>query len=78
MPREPITVLSPKMETSSSRNRWIFGPKGDEVTGGWRKLHNEELRDLYSLSSTSIIRITKSRGYETDRACSTNAEEKCM
>jgi hypothetical protein len=28
--------------------RRIFGPKRDEVTGGWRKLHNEELRDLYS------------------------------
>jgi hypothetical protein len=39
--------------------RGIFGPKGDEVTGGWRKLHNEELRDLYS--SPSIIRIIKSR-----------------
>jgi hypothetical protein len=39
--------------------RKIFGPKRDEVTGGWRKLHNEELRDLYS--STSIIRIIKSR-----------------
>jgi hypothetical protein len=37
----------------------IFGPKRDEVTGGWRKLHNEELRDLYS--SPSIIRIIKSR-----------------
>jgi hypothetical protein len=37
----------------------IFGPKGDEVTGGWGKLHNEELRDLYS--SPSIIRIMKSR-----------------
>jgi hypothetical protein len=36
-----------------------FGPKRDEVTGGWRKLHNEELRDLYS--SPSIIRIIKSR-----------------
>jgi hypothetical protein len=31
----------------------------DEVTGGWRKLHNEELRDLYS--SPSIIRIIESR-----------------
>jgi hypothetical protein len=28
--------------------RRIFGPKRDEVTGGWRILHNEELRDLYS------------------------------
>jgi hypothetical protein len=37
----------------------IFGPKRDEVMGGWRKLHNEELHDLYS--STSIIRIIKSR-----------------
>jgi hypothetical protein len=37
----------------------IFGPKGDEVTGGWRKLHNEELRDLYC--SRSIIRKIKSR-----------------
>jgi hypothetical protein len=39
--------------------RRIFGPKGNEVTGGWRKLHNEELRDLYS--SPSIIRMIKSR-----------------
>jgi hypothetical protein len=39
--------------------RRIFGPKRDEVTGGWKKLHNEELRDLYS--SPSIIRIIKSR-----------------
>jgi hypothetical protein len=29
--------------------RRIFGPKRDEVTGEWRKLHNEELRDKYSL-----------------------------
>jgi hypothetical protein len=39
--------------------RRIFGPKRDEVTEEWRKLHNEELRDLYS--SPSIIRIIKSR-----------------
>jgi hypothetical protein len=39
--------------------RRIFGPKRDEVTGGWRKLHNEELHDL--CSSPSIIRIIKSR-----------------
>jgi hypothetical protein len=39
--------------------RRIFGPKRDEVTGEWRKLHNEELHDLSS--SPSIIRIIKSR-----------------
>jgi hypothetical protein len=32
--------------------RRIFGPKRDEVTGGWRKLHNEKLHKLYSSSST--------------------------
>jgi hypothetical protein len=37
--------------------RGIFGPKGDEVTGGWRKLHNEELHNLYS----SPNRMIKSR-----------------
>jgi hypothetical protein len=37
----------------------IFGPKSDGVTGGWRKLHSEELHNLYS--SPSIIRIIKSR-----------------
>jgi hypothetical protein len=39
--------------------RRIFGPKRDKVTGEWRKLHNEELRDLYS--SPSIIGILTSR-----------------
>jgi hypothetical protein len=39
--------------------RRIFGPKKDEVTREWKKLHNEELRDLYS--SPSIIRIIKLR-----------------
>jgi hypothetical protein len=39
--------------------RRIFGPKRDGVTGGWRQLHNEELRNFYS--SPSIIRIIKSR-----------------
>jgi hypothetical protein len=39
--------------------RRIFGPKRDEVTGEWRELHNEELRDLYS--SPSIIRMIRSR-----------------
>jgi hypothetical protein len=39
--------------------RRIYGPKRDEMTGEWRKLYNEELRDLYS--SPSIIKIIKSR-----------------
>jgi hypothetical protein len=36
-----------------------FGPKRDEVTGEWRRLHNEELNDLYC--SPNIIRVIKSR-----------------
>ena len=39
--------------------RRIFGPKRDEVTGEWRKLHNEELKGLYS--SPIIVRVIKSR-----------------
>ena len=39
--------------------RRVFGPKRDEVTGKWRKLHNEELNDLYSLPN--IVRVVKSR-----------------
>ena len=39
--------------------RKIFGPKRDEVTEDWRKLHNEELNDLYS--SPNIVRVIKSR-----------------
>ena len=39
--------------------RRVFGPKRDEVIGEWRKLHNEELSDLYSLPN--IVRVVKSR-----------------
>ena len=39
--------------------RRIFGPRSDEVTGEWRRLHNEELNDLYS--SPNIMRVIKSR-----------------
>jgi hypothetical protein len=55
-------TLSEKRRLRVSENRVlrrIFGPKRDEVTGGWRKLHNEELHNLYS--SPDIIRIIKSR-----------------
>jgi hypothetical protein len=40
--------------------RRVFGPKREVVTGEWRKLHNEELHDLYSLPN--ILRVVKSRG----------------
>ena len=39
--------------------RRVFGPKRDEATGEWTKLHNEELRDLYSLPN--IVQVVKSR-----------------
>jgi len=39
--------------------RRVFGPKRDEVRDEWRKLHNEELRDLYSLPN--IVQVVKSR-----------------
>jgi len=39
--------------------RKIFGPRRDEVMGGWRRLHNKELHDLYS--SPNIVRVIKSR-----------------
>jgi len=39
--------------------RRVFGPKRDEVTGEWRKLRNEELRDFYSLPN--IVRVVKSK-----------------
>ena len=45
--------------------RKVFGPKRVEVTGEWRKLHNEELNDLYSLPN--IVRVVKSN--EMGRAC---------
>ena len=39
--------------------RRVFGPNRDEVTGEWKKLHKEELRDLYALPN--IVRVVKSR-----------------
>jgi hypothetical protein len=52
--------------------RIIFGPKRDEVTGEWRKLHNEELRNLYS--SPSIIRMIN--GDEMGGHYSTDGEKR--
>jgi hypothetical protein len=48
-----------KLGVFENRVLRMFGPKRDGVTGGWRKLHNEELHNLYSWPS--IIRIIKSR-----------------
>ena len=39
--------------------RRIFGPRGEEITGEWRRLHNDELNDSYS--SPNIVRVIKSR-----------------
>ena len=46
--------------------RRVFGPKRDEVTGEWRKLHNEDLRDLYSLPNIAGGKIEKNA---MGRAC---------
>jgi len=46
----------------------IFGHRRDEVTGEWRRLHNEELNDLYS---PNIVRVIKSRRMRCDWACGT-------
>jgi hypothetical protein len=44
-----------RLNVSENRVLRIFGPKSDEVTGGWRKLHNEELQNLYSSPNIIII-----------------------
>jgi len=57
--------------------RRIFGPRRVEVTGEWRKLHTEELNDLYC--SPSIFRVIKSRRIRWTGACSAyGGEERCI
>jgi hypothetical protein len=59
-----ILILSIHLRLGPPSGLWvlrrIFGPKRDEVPGGWRKLHNEEFHDLYSSPGT-IVRKVKSR-----------------
>ena len=54
--------------------RRIFGPRRDEVTRKWRRLHNEELNDLYS--SPNIVRVIKSRRKRWDRHVARMSEER--
>jgi hypothetical protein len=56
--------------------RRIFGPRRNEVMGGWRKLHNEELNNLYS--SPSIIRMIKSRRMRWAGHVARRGEEECV
>ena len=55
----PISLEVSADKTENMVLRSIFGPRRDEVTGEWRRLHNEELNDLYS--SPNIVRMIKSR-----------------
>jgi hypothetical protein len=54
----------------------IFGPKRDEVTGDWRRLHNEVLNDLYS--SPNIICVLKSRKLGWMRHVAIIGDHKCI
>ena len=57
--------------------RRISEPKRDEVTGEWRKLHNDELNDMYC--SPSIVRVIKSRRMRwADHAARMGVEERCI
>jgi hypothetical protein len=57
--------------------RRIYGPNSDEILGGWRKLHEEHLHNLYS--SPNIIRMNKVKEDEMGRACSTQgSKEGCI
>ena len=54
-----MMTVNGELGANVKSHRRVFGPKRDEVTGEWRKLHNEELTDLYSLPNT--VRVVTSR-----------------
>jgi hypothetical protein len=56
--------------------RRMYGPKGDEVTGEWRKLHNKELNDLYS--SPIIFRLIKSRRMRWEGLIACMGDRRCV
>jgi hypothetical protein len=58
---KPVTLREERRQRVFENRvlRGVYGPKRDEVTGEWRKLHNEELNDLYSLPN--IVQVVKSR-----------------
>ena len=56
--------------------RRLFGPKRDEVARKWRKLHNEELNDLYS--STNIVQVIKSRRMRWVMHAARMGERRCV
>jgi hypothetical protein len=57
---KPLSINERRLRVFENRVlRRIFGPKTDEVTGEWRKLHSEELNALYS--SPNVIQVIKSR-----------------
>jgi hypothetical protein len=73
-----VLTLSEKQRLRVFENRVlrrIFGPKGDEEKGGWRKLHEEDLHKLYSFPSVS----GQVKKYDMGGAYSTNGgEEECL
>jgi hypothetical protein len=73
----PILMEEHRLRVSEKKVlRRIFGPKRDEIIGGWRKLHNEELHNLYF--SPNINRMIESRN-EMGRACSMHGvEDDCI
>jgi hypothetical protein len=56
--------------------RGVFGPKREEVAGGWRRLHNEELLNLHC--SPNIIRVVKSRRLRWAGHVASKGDEKCV